>query len=85
MPFLTEACAEAYRVTRDETWFDRARTFLDWFSGNNDTGASFYDYQTDGLHADGPNLNQRRRIDAGVADCIVDDDGRASQPGARGG
>jgi glycosyltransferase involved in cell wall biosynthesis len=59
---MTEACAEAYRVTKEEVWFDRARTFLDWFTGNNDTGASLYDYQTggcrDGLQADGPNLNQ---------------------------
>ena len=59
---MAEACAEAYRVTKQEVWFDRARTFLDWFTGNNDTGSSLYDYQTggcrDGLHADGPNLNQ---------------------------
>jgi len=59
---LAEACAQAYRVTGEEAWFDRARAFLDWFTGNNDTGASLYDYQTggcrDGLSADGPNLNQ---------------------------
>ncbi len=59
---ITAACAEAYRVTREEVWFDRARTFLDWFTGNNDTASSLYDYQTggcrDGLSADGPNLNQ---------------------------
>ena len=59
---MTEACAEAFRVTKEEIWFDRARTFLDWFTGNNDTGASLYDHQTggcrDGLSADGPNLNQ---------------------------
>lgn len=59
---LVEACAQAYRVTSDEIWFDRARAFLDWFTGNNDTGASLYDHQTggcrDGLSADGPNLNE---------------------------
>src|SRR5204863_9458115 len=59
---MVEACAAAYRVTKQEIWFDRARTFLDWFTGNNDTGSSLYDYQTagcrDGLHADGPNPNQ---------------------------
>jgi glycosyltransferase involved in cell wall biosynthesis len=59
---MAEACAEAYRVTMDEAWFDRTRTFLDWLTGNNDTASSLYDYQTggcrDGLHADGPNLNQ---------------------------
>jgi regulator of protease activity HflC (stomatin/prohibitin superfamily) len=36
--------------------------FLDWFTGNNELRVSLYDYQTggcrDGLHADGPNLNQ---------------------------
>lgn len=59
---LVEACAEAYRVTGSEIWYERARSFLDWFTGNNDTGASLYDPQTggcrDGLHADGANLNQ---------------------------
>jgi hypothetical protein len=59
---LVEACAEAYRVTGAETWYERARCSLDWFTGNNDTGASLYDPQTggcrDGLHADGANLNQ---------------------------
>jgi hypothetical protein len=59
---MVEACAEAYRITSDEVWFDHARTFLDWFTGNNDTSASLYDYQTggcrDGLNPDGPNLNQ---------------------------
>lgn len=59
---LVESCAQAYRTTGAEIWFDRARTFLEWFTGNNDTGASLYDHQTggcrDGLHADGANLNQ---------------------------
>ncbi len=59
---IIEACAEAYRVTGEEVWYDRARSFLDWFTGNNDTGLSLYDYQTggcrDGLSPDGPNLNE---------------------------
>lgn len=59
---LVEACAEAYRISGEEVWFDRARAILSWFTGNNDTHSSLYDYQTggcrDGLHADGPNLNQ---------------------------
>jgi glycosyltransferase involved in cell wall biosynthesis len=59
---LVEACVQAYRVTRQEVWFDRARSFIDWFTGNNDTNANLYDYQTggcrDGLSPDGPNLNQ---------------------------
>ncbi|MCC5830094.1 MAG: glycosyltransferase family 4 protein [Phycisphaeraceae bacterium] len=59
---LIEACAEAFRATRDAIWIRRARKFLYWFLGNNDTRSVLYDYQTggcrDGLHNDGPNLNQ---------------------------
>jgi glycosyltransferase involved in cell wall biosynthesis len=59
---LVEACAAAYRISSEEKWFDRARNILAWFTGNNDTHSSLYDYQTggcrDGLHSDGPNLNQ---------------------------
>jgi glycosyltransferase involved in cell wall biosynthesis len=59
---LIEACAEAYRGTQDRVWIDRARDALGWFTGNNDTRSVLYDYETggcrDGLHADGPNLNQ---------------------------
>jgi hypothetical protein len=59
---LVEACAEAYRHTRQEQWLDRARRCLEWFIGANDTHSVLYDYHTggcrDGLHADGPNLNQ---------------------------
>ena len=57
-----EACADAYRATKDAVWARRARKFLDWFTGSNETHTMIYDYQTggcrDGLHADGPNLNQ---------------------------
>lgn len=59
---LVEACSEAYRITGEETWFDHARAVLAWYLGNNDTHSALYDYQTggcrDGLHSDGPNLNQ---------------------------
>lgn len=59
---LVEACASAYRITGEERWFDHARNILAWFTGNNETRSSLYDYQTggccDGLHSDGPNLNQ---------------------------
>ena len=59
---MIEACATAYRVTTQSVWLDRARQLLGWFIGNNDTQSSLYDYSTggcrDGLHADGPNLNQ---------------------------
>lgn len=57
-----EACAAAYRITGEEVWYDRARKFLAWFVGNNDTGSALYDYQTggcrDGLNPAGPNQNQ---------------------------
>lgn len=59
---LVEACAAAYRITGEEKWFDRCRNILAWFTGNNEVRSSLYDYQTggccDGLHSDGPNLNQ---------------------------
>ncbi len=57
-----EACAAAWRITREDAWYERARKFLDWFIGNNDTGSTLYDHQTggcrDGLNAAGPNQNQ---------------------------
>jgi hypothetical protein len=43
-------------------WVDRAHRILGWFLGNNDNESILYDHRTggcrDGLHADGPNLNQ---------------------------
>lgn len=57
-----EACAAAWRITNDDAWYERARKFLDWFIGNNDTGSTLCDYQTggcrDGLNSAGPNQNQ---------------------------
>jgi len=57
-----EACADAYLATQNPLWARCARRFLDWFTGSNETRSMIYDYQTggcrDGLHADGPNLNQ---------------------------
>jgi len=59
---LVEACAEAWRATRDPLWRDRARRFLWWFLGNNDTESLVYDFETggcrDGLQSTGPNLNE---------------------------
>jgi len=59
---LIEACAEAYRATREDRWIEHARRFLGWFLGENDIQAMLYDQRTGGcrdvLHADGPNLNQ---------------------------
>jgi len=59
---LVEACAEAWRATRDPLWRDRARHFLWWFLGDNDTESLIYDFETggcrDGLQSTGPNLNE---------------------------
>ncbi len=59
---MTEACAEAYLVTRDEKWLSEARRCFEWFLGKNDLNGSLYDFKTggccDGLTADGPNQNQ---------------------------
>jgi len=59
---MVEACAEAYRYTRATEWSKRAQMMLGWFLGNNDTESMLYDSATggcrDGLHADGPNLNE---------------------------
>jgi glycosyltransferase involved in cell wall biosynthesis len=59
---LVEACAEAWRATRDPMWRERARRFLWWFLGNNDTESLVYDFETggcrDGLQPTGPNLNE---------------------------
>jgi hypothetical protein len=59
---LTEACADAYRCTRETQWKDRTQKTLQWFLGNNDTQSVLVDFATggchDGLHSTGPNLNQ---------------------------
>lgn len=59
---LVEACAEAYRCTGETKWRDRARAFLGWFLGSNETQTVIYDFVTggcrDGLHPDGANVNE---------------------------
>ncbi len=59
---LVQACAEAFRCTQERVWAERARICLGWFLGSNDTESVLCDYATggcrDGLHADGPNLNE---------------------------
>jgi len=59
---LVDGCAAAYCVTRQPIWRERAHRFLGWFLGHNDTRSVLYDFATggchDGLHPDGPNLNQ---------------------------
>jgi glycosyltransferase involved in cell wall biosynthesis len=59
---MIEACAAAYRSTRDERWRTSARKAFHWFLGRNDLGHPLYDYRTggcrDGLHSDRTNENQ---------------------------
>jgi hypothetical protein len=59
---LLEACAEAYRCTQESFWLRKTHWCLEWFLGNNVTDSMLYDSSTggcrDGLHADGPNLNE---------------------------
>lgn len=56
------ACLEAYRITLDNWWYDRAQSAFDWFIGGNDLGLDLYSPETggcrDGLHIDRVNQNQ---------------------------
>jgi glycosyltransferase involved in cell wall biosynthesis len=59
---LVEACLAAWQATREAAWRERARHFLGWFLGSNDTQSMLYDSSTggcrDGLSPNGPNLNE---------------------------
>ncbi|MDZ7695662.1 MAG: glycosyltransferase family 4 protein [Deltaproteobacteria bacterium] len=59
---MVEACAEAFNITRDHTWFENAVMCFNWFLGHNDLNMSLYDPKTggcrDGLMADGINQNE---------------------------
>ncbi len=56
------ACLQAYRITRDRRWRDRAWSAFNWFLGDNDLQVPLYDSVTggcrDGLHPDRANQNQ---------------------------
>jgi glycosyltransferase involved in cell wall biosynthesis len=43
-----DACIEAYRVTKEQKWIDRAHRCLGWFRGDNDLGVPMYDNTTGG-------------------------------------
>lgn len=47
---LLQACAEAFRITRNDVWLKHARACLDWFLGWNDLGEPVYDFATGGCH-----------------------------------
>jgi glycosyltransferase involved in cell wall biosynthesis len=59
---MVEACVEAFKVTRCQTWFENAVMCFNWFLGHNDLNMPLYDPKTggcrDGLMADGINQNE---------------------------
>ncbi|MEE4358740.1 MAG: glycosyltransferase family 4 protein [Desulfococcaceae bacterium] len=59
---MIEACAEAFYITGDRSWFDSAVMCFHWFLGHNDLNMPLYDPKTggcrDGLMADGINQNE---------------------------
>ncbi len=56
------ACLEAFRVTGDSRWHEKAWSAFNWFLGNNDLQLPLYDSVTggcrDGLHPERANQNQ---------------------------
>ena len=59
---LADACASAFRITRQESWLTGVSLAWDWFGGNNDSATPMFDPHTgggyDGLERGGRNLNQ---------------------------
>ena len=58
---IISACLDAYRVTKDLTWYHSANQAFEWFFGRNALGLPVYDSETggcrDGLHIDRLNEN----------------------------
>jgi hypothetical protein len=59
---MADACHRAALVTADPAWLRGVDLAARWFSGHNDAETPMFDAVTgggyDGLHVDGPNLNQ---------------------------
>jgi hypothetical protein len=59
---LADACASAFRVTRQPAWLTGVSRAWDWFLGDNDSATLMFDPATgggyDGLEPRGRNLNQ---------------------------
>ncbi len=59
---LADACASAFRITRQPSWLTGVSLAWDWFGGNNDSATLMFDPDTgggyDGLERGGRNLNQ---------------------------
>lgn len=59
---MVDACIEAFTVSGEDSWIDRAVMCFNWFLGQNDLNMVVYDLKTggcrDGLMADGINQNE---------------------------
>lgn len=59
---MIDACLEAEKQVKNGRYAHYAVKAFEWFTGNNDTSLSLYDFATggcrDGLHPNGVNLNQ---------------------------
>jgi hypothetical protein len=59
---LADACASAFRVTRQSSWLTGVSLAWNWFLGDNDSATPMFDPRTgggyDGLERHGRNLNQ---------------------------
>lgn len=66
---MISACLEAYRTTKDQTWYAEAYKAFQWFLGSNDLSLPLYDTKTggcrDALHVD--RLNQNEGAESSVA------------------
>jgi hypothetical protein len=59
---MVDACIEAFNITGENTWIEKAVMCFNWFLGQNDLNMVLYDPKTggcrDGLMADGINQNE---------------------------
>jgi hypothetical protein len=59
---LADACASAFRITRESRWLSGVSLAWHWFLGDNDSSTPMFDPRTgggyDGLESRGRNLNQ---------------------------
>ncbi len=59
---MIDACIEASKITRDDSWVSYAHRLLNWYLGENDLRLALYDHTTggcqDGLEPQGVNENQ---------------------------
>ncbi|MEJ5352384.1 MAG: glycosyltransferase family 4 protein [Melioribacteraceae bacterium] len=56
------ACMDAFQITEDYYWYNKARIAFEWFLGRNDLGLALYDPVSggcyDALHVDRVNMNE---------------------------